>query len=151
MEESLDQVHIIDNEVIMITKSGSDIRSTEYYFYDKDLNKIEVDMTLDDNYPTSMVHDVDNSEIKINNRKITLTATRRTHGPDLVVEGDERSVSMCDYEANTIKVLPTKELLNKHKGEIVTAKYENTYLGNNKFSGWKLVETIEVIDENICD
>lgn len=140
-----DNLYVLNNEVLMIITTGSDIRSNEYYFYDSNLNKIDVDMTLDSKYPKSM-QAFSTDYITVNNNKIIIDASRLTHGYNLVTEKngyDEDEI--CDTSG------PTGIYKGTHKGELVSAKYEMTYLGNGKFSKFVMIDgTDKYIDETIC-
>ena len=137
-----DNLFVIENEVLMVVLGSSDIRSNSYLFYDKDLNEIKVDMTLDNNYPFSMVASSPES-VSMSENKIIINATRLTYNHELVLETTSYGQdALCDNDTYN----------GKHLGELIGAKYTMTYLGNGKFSSFEMDENSAVyVDEKICN
>lgn len=152
--EDIGDIYVINNEVVLVLTYGGDVRSEGYYFYDSNLEKIDVDMTLDKEYPTSMVS---RYAAVVKDNKILIEGTRITHGPELVLEEKDHtetydySMPLCAYDYDTDESILNKDTYNLHKGEIIDAKYEMEYLGNGKFSEFKRVEIKDVYDENYCN
>ena len=140
------KIFVIDNEVLMIQTMGSNIRTVEYFFLDSDLNRIEVDMTLDVDYPHSMKQ-VEENDVIVNGNTIHVKASRLSFG-DLEVEEDGYT-PLCDY--STLPHTINQENFEKHKGELVSAEYEMTYLGNNKFSKFKKVKENRFLTDYVCN
>lgn len=152
--EDIGDIYVIKNEVVLVLTYGGDVRSEGYYFYNSDLEKIDVDMTLDNEYPTSMGSKY---FLGVENNTIIIEGTRLTHGPELVLEEKDRteaydySMPLCAYDYDTDNSVLNKDTYNLHKGEILSAKYEMKYLGNGKFSKFKRVEILNTLDENYCN
>ena len=143
--EGFSEIYILNNDVLMVVTTGSDIRTDNFEFYDSNLRKINVETTLDKEFPNSMR--IASYEVKDN--KIKVTGTRYAHEKELQDENSE-FIKMCEYDENHNYGL-NQENYSKHKGEVVSAKYEMEYLGNGKFSEFKRVEVLEKLDENYCN
>ncbi|MDD6223391.1 MAG: hypothetical protein PUB18_00090, partial [bacterium] len=149
----LSSIYVLRNEVIMVVTGGSDIRSTQYAFYNSDLQEISVDMTLDPEYPISMVgYDASEKTIIVENDEIIITGTRITHNKDIVNDINSASTTqLCQYDQTTKKSSLISAAYNQYKGAVVKAKYKIKYLGNNQFSKSQRIEVLETVDESYCD
>lgn len=142
--DGFSEIYILNNEVLMLVTTGSDIRTDNFEFYDSNLRKINADTTLDNDFPNSMRI----SSYEVEGNKIKVTGTRYSHGKELQDENSQ-FIKICEYDINNNYTL-NQENYNRYKGEIVSAKYEIEYLGNQKFSEFKRVEVLEKIDGNYC-
>ena len=140
--ESFYHVYVFNNEAILVTTTGEEYRNVHPYFYDKDLKAIDVDMTLDEDYPKSMVM-FSSDDIEVDENIITIYGSRTAEGMTLIDESlNKTKLCVASGEASTY----TKN----HTGELLGAKYEMEYLGNSKFSKAKKVSDVRTLDETIC-
>ena len=124
----IERVLVINNEILMVTTHGSYVDSAGILFFDKDLNKLDVDLTLDEKYPNDMNISSfggpgDGDGIKVEGNKIIIKGSR---------------LIQTEYRC-------------KYKGELLHATYEIEYLGNNKFSKAKQLEVLKIIDDDCWD
>lgn len=143
--DSVKSVYVIDNSVLMLYIFGSDIRNDNFVFFDSNMKELKVDMTLDSNYPVSMVagNSSGTNYVTVSENKIIITGTRKNHGPSIVNENNE-AIEYC--EGNTVK----NDFLKSHNGEVISAQYEIDYLGNNQFSKAKKIKTLEIVTDTLC-
>lgn len=151
--ESIDSVYILKNDLLMITTVGSYIRSSKYYFYDTNLQEINTNFVIDDEYPNSMKNSGDIGEkLTVENNVITVVGSRLSLSDEIELENGE-TTRICDYDLlnsdGTISNI--KGTYDEHKGEIAKAKYEIEYLENGKFGKSKRVEILKKVDESFCN
>lgn len=135
MTKMVDEVYTF-NDILLVVTSGTDIRSSVLYIYDKNGNKLkevyELD-SVDKGMVITQLESENENEIKylsFNNNKIIMNGWRINNGNTIVVNG--KDVNYCD-----------KNALNKNNvtGDyVIEARYELEYLGNNTFSQLKIIE-----------
>lgn len=139
MNEFFTRLYVIRDEVIMIQAAGSDVGSNSYYFFDKNLNPINVNMTLDSQYPTAMRQSgVDNS-ITVDGDTVRIIGSRAYHGKSIRIEGNGY-LPVCDSNYD-----------GSHDGELISAEYEMKYLGNNQFSSFTKVKELSFVGKDFCN
>ena len=140
--KSFYNIYVFNNEAILVTIDGDTYRNIHTYFYDKDLKLLDVDMTLDKDYPKSMVM-FSSDDIEVEDNKIFVYGSRVTSEVTLVDE-DLNETKLCVNSGKPTTYTDT------HTGELLSAKYEIEYLGNSKFSSANKVLEIKKLDETIC-
>lgn len=148
---SIDKVFVFKEELLMIVTAGSYVRSSEYFFYNTELQEINTNFTIDSEYPNSMKSTEDTGEhLTVENNIISVIASRSGMGEEIDLENGE-STRICDYDLyGTDGVEHIKGTYEQHKGEIVKARYEIEYLGNGKFKSNR-VEILQRVDESFCN
>lgn len=132
----IDSAYVFRNEVLLVVTDGSDTRSTDYQFYDKDLNPIEVDMTLDKEY--SQMRQGTLSSLSVIGDTIQIYGTVMYHGKTIKTPNGTVEICSSDYDGS-------------HDGELLAAEYQMTYLGNGKFSSFKRVKPLGYVGKRYCD
>lgn len=144
-ELNFDKLYVFNNEMILVTATGEVALRSDFkynYFYDKDLNPIDINLVLDKDYPNSMIQ-VYSTDLEVEDNKLIIKGSRLNDNLFLISE-DGKETKLCKSSGN-----PT-DYTNKHTGEVLEARYEAEYLGNYKFSKFKKVEDIRILNEEIC-
>ena len=145
MEISFDKLYVFNNEMILVTVTGEVALRSDFkynYFYDKNLNPVDINLVLDKDYPNSMIQ-VYTTDLEVEDNKLIIKGSRLNDNLFLISE-DGKETKLCKSSGN-----PT-DYTNKHTGELLEARYEAEYLGNYKFSKFKKVEDIRILNEEIC-
>ncbi len=129
---------ILDDNVVVFDTTLTDVRSTTLYAYDDNGNQILNVKSLDTDYPTMVLDEIEYSiNHKIENNKIIVNGTRLSNGSSLVVDDNSENIDTC---AN-------KE---KYYNEVVEGTYEIEYIGDKEFSKIKNTSYKTLGETNYC-
>lgn len=133
--QSLEDIYVMNDIIIVIFKHGDYFLNTNLYMYDLSGNELQhIYDQLDNSTKGMTINDAKQNPITFKDNKIIINGTRQstTGFGNYPIKFDNKDIDICnesDLKTNNI----TSDF-------IIEAQYELEYLGDNKFSDIKMIE-----------